>query len=153
MTYKSVYILLFFCHLNFLFTFTRQCWYIAFSWRQYHIKLLSVHPVVYYLILKCIKLMWGTRWHSGMRHYAASQKIAGSIPNGINVIFHLLHCSGCTMVLEPTQPLSEKGKCAQCIWLTLPPSHADCIELWEPQPTATLRAWPGLSSDYFIILN
>ena len=28
---------------------------------------------------------------------------------------------------------------------TLPPSYADCLELWEPQPPGTLRACPGLS--------
>ena len=38
---------------------------------------------------------------------------------------------------------NRTGKCGQCIWLTiLPPSCANCIEIWEPQPTATLRACP-----------
>jgi len=27
---------------------------------------------------------------------------------------------------------------------TLPPSCADCLEIWEPQPPGTLRACPGL---------
>ena len=27
---------------------------------------------------------------------------------------------------------------------TLPPSCADCLEIWEPQPPGTLRASPGL---------
>jgi len=27
---------------------------------------------------------------------------------------------------------------------TLPPSCADCLEIWEPQPTGTLRVCPGL---------
>ena len=27
---------------------------------------------------------------------------------------------------------------------TLPPSCADCLEIWEPQPTGTLRAYLGL---------
>jgi len=26
----------------------------------------------------------------------------------------------------------------------LPPSCADCLEIWEPQPPGTLRACPGL---------
>jgi hypothetical protein len=31
------------------------------------------------------------------------------------------------------------------IWLvTLPPSFADCLEIWDPQPSGTLRACPGL---------
>jgi len=36
-------------------------------------------------------------------------------------------------------------KCGRCIGLTtLPPSCADCLEIWEPQPLETLRAFPGL---------
>jgi hypothetical protein len=37
------------------------------------------------------------------------------------------------------------GKGGRCVGLTtLPPSCADCLEIWEPQPTGTLRACPGL---------
>ena len=37
------------------------------------------------------------------------------------------------------------GKGSQCIGLTtLPPSCADCLEIWEPQTPGTLRACPGL---------
>ena len=37
------------------------------------------------------------------------------------------------------------GKGGQCVELTtLPPSCADCPEIWEPQPPGTLRASPGL---------
>ena len=44
--------------------------------------------------------------------------------------------------------LGVKG--GQCIGLTtLPPSRADCLEIWEPQPPGTLRACPGLSWDCF----
>jgi len=36
------------------------------------------------------------------------------------------------------------GKGGWCVGLTtLPPSCADCIEIWEPQPPGTLRACPG----------
>jgi len=36
------------------------------------------------------------------------------------------------------------GKCGRCVGLTtLPPSCADCLEIWEPQPTGNLRAYPG----------
>jgi len=49
---------------------------------------------------------------------------------------------------------NRKGKCGQCVWLTnLPPSCAECTEMRELQPTATLRACPGLYNDCFIILN
>jgi len=33
------------------------------------------------------------------------------------------------------------GKGGRCVGLTtLPPSCADCLEIWEPQPPGTLRA-------------
>ena len=32
---------------------------------------------------------------------------------------------------------------------TLPPSCADCLEIWEPQTSGTLRACPGLQWDCF----
>ena len=42
------------------------------------------------------------------------------------------------------------GKGIQCVGLTnLPPSHADCCEIWEPQPPGTLRTCPGLYRDCF----
>ena len=31
----------------------------------------------------------------------------------------------------------------------LPPTCAECLEIWEPQPPGTLRACPGLYSDCF----
>jgi hypothetical protein len=37
------------------------------------------------------------------------------------------------------------GKGSWCIGLTtLPPSCADCLEIWELQPPGILRACPGL---------
>jgi len=37
------------------------------------------------------------------------------------------------------------GKGGWCIGLTtLPPSCANFLEIWEPQPSGTLRACPGL---------
>jgi hypothetical protein len=34
------------------------------------------------------------------------------------------------------------GKGGQCVGLTtLPPSCADCLKIWKPQPPRTLRAW------------
>jgi len=36
------------------------------------------------------------------------------------------------------------GKGGRCVGLTTwPPSCADCLEIWEPQPPGTLRACPG----------
>ena len=42
------------------------------------------------------------------------------------------------------------GKAGRCVGLTaLPPSCADCLEIWEPQTPGTLRACPGLYKDCF----
>ena len=56
------------------------------------------------------------------------------------------------MALGLTQPLTEMrtrniswGKDGRCVGLTtLPPSRADCHEIWEPQSPGTLGACPGL---------
>jgi len=42
------------------------------------------------------------------------------------------------------------GRCVGLI--TLPPSFADCLEIWEIQLAGTLRAYPGLYRDYFTLL-
>ena len=49
----------------------------------------------------------GTRWCNWLRHYATSQKVAGSIPHSVTEIFHLYNPSGRTVVLGSTQPLTE----------------------------------------------
>jgi len=37
------------------------------------------------------------------------------------------------------------GKGGRCVRLTtLPPSCANCLEIWAPQPPGTLRACPGI---------
>ena len=92
-------------------------------------------------------VLWGTRWHSWLRHCTTSRKVAGSILDGVIGIFHWHNSSGRTMALESTQPLTEmstrniswgrgRGKGGRCVGLpTLPPSFADCLEIWEP-PTS-----------------
>jgi hypothetical protein len=38
------------------------------------------------------------------------------------------------------------GKGGRCVGLTtLPPSYADCLEIWEPQPYGTLKACKGIA--------
>jgi hypothetical protein len=49
----------------------------------------------------------GTRWRSWLRHRVTSQKVAGSIPDGVIGIFHWHNPSGCTMDLGLTHPLTE----------------------------------------------
>jgi len=57
------------------------------------------------------------------------------------------------MALGLIQPLTEMRtriiswgvKSGRCVGLTtLPPSCADCLEIWEPQTPGTLRDCPGL---------
>ena len=107
--------------------------------------------------LKC----WGTRWRSWLRHCATNRKIAGSIPDVVFGIFHWHNPAGHTIALGVTQPLTEMGtrniswggKGGRCVGLTnLPPSYADCLEIWELQPPGTLRACPGLSWDCLFFL-
>jgi len=66
-----------------------------------------------------------------------------------NLILLVRYCyfarsTGRLMVLGSTKPLTEMSKGGRCAGLTLPPSCADCREIWEPQPPATLRACPDL---------
>ena len=49
----------------------------------------------------------GTRWRLWFRHYATSQKVAGSIPDGVIGIFLGHNPSGRTMTLGLTQPVTE----------------------------------------------
>ena len=49
----------------------------------------------------------GTRWFSWLRHCATSRKVAGSIHDGANGIFHSHNPSVLTTVLGMTQPLTE----------------------------------------------
>jgi hypothetical protein len=73
----------------------------------------------------------GTRWCGWLRHCATSRKVAGSIQNGVIGIFHW-DPFGRTMALGSTQPLTEMSKGGRCVGLTtLPPSCADCLEIWE----------------------
>jgi len=43
-----------------------------------------------------------------------------------------------------------RGKGGQCVGLkTLPPSGANYLEIWEPEPSRTLKACTGLKWDCF----
>jgi hypothetical protein len=46
-------------------------------------------------------------WRSWLRHCATSRKVAGSIPDDVNGIYHLHNPTGRTMALGLTQPLTE----------------------------------------------
>ena len=51
--------------------------------------------------------LWGTRWHSWLRHCATSRKVAGTIPHVVVGIFYLLNPFGHTMALGSSQPVTE----------------------------------------------
>jgi hypothetical protein len=79
--------------------------------------------------------------------------IVHRITDGVIEIFHWHNPFGRTLAIGSTQPLTEKsatniswgGKAGRCVGLTtLPPSCADCLEIWEPLSPGTLRACPGL---------
>jgi hypothetical protein len=70
------------------------------------------------------------------------------------IFFYWHNPSGRTVALGSTQPLTEMstrniswGGCkgGRCVGLTtLPPSCADCLEIWEPRPPGTLWVCIGL---------
>jgi hypothetical protein len=84
----------------------------------------------------------GMQWCSLLRSCATSWKVAGLIPDGFMVIFHLLEPSGHTVALESTQNRNEQqryllgGKGGQWAGLTtLSPSCADCLKIWGASTT------------------
>ena len=117
-------------------------------------NLLSLGPCPSFTDFLNIKtLCGGPQWRSWLRHCTTSQKVAGSIPDGVIGIFHWHNPSGHIMALGSTQPLTELStgniswgvKSGRCVGLTtLPPSCADCLEIWEPQPPGILWVCSGL---------
>jgi hypothetical protein len=66
----------------------------------------------------------------------------------LDCFIDIILSSGRTMPLGSTQPLKEMSN-RNASWLcvgltTLPPSCADCLEIWEPYPPGILRACLGL---------
>jgi hypothetical protein len=136
------------------FSFTSKCPTVTFS------SIFSCTTVAFYFTSSCSSvmssfnsstttIMW---WLSFLRYFATSQKVAGSIPDGVVRIFHWCNPSGRTMAMGLTQPPSEMstsiswwGKGGRCVGLTtLPYSCAKCLEIWESYPPGTLTAFRGL---------
>jgi hypothetical protein len=79
------------------------------------------------------------------------RKIAGSIPDGVIGIFHWHNPSGRTMALRSTVSNRNEefpgGKGGRYVGLTtLPPSCADCLEIWQPllEPYGPVQACNGI---------
>jgi hypothetical protein len=92
---------------------------------------------------------WGTQWRSWLRHCATRRNVTGLIPDGVIGIFRSHYGPGVDSASNRNEYqesfLGGGGKGGQCVGLTaLPPSCADCLEIWEPQPSGTLRVCPGL---------
>ena len=111
-----------------------------------------------FVFFKSYRHWWGTRWRGWLKHCATSRKVAVSIPVGVIGVFHWHNPSGRTMALGSTQPLNRNeyqklflgSKGGRWVGLTtLPPSCAECLAIWEPLPTVTLRACPDLKWDCF----
>jgi hypothetical protein len=94
--------------------------------------------------------VWDTRWLSCLRRCFTSRKVEG---------FEWHNPSGRTTALEVDSAsnrneyqeyfLGSKG--GRCVGLTtLPPSCADCLQVWEPQLPGILSACSGLYRDFCI---
>ena len=64
-----------------------------------------------------------------VRRYAPSRKVPESIPGHVTA-------SDKSMCLGSTQPGGKGGRCVGVT--TLPPSCAECLEIWEPLPPGPL---------------
>jgi hypothetical protein len=77
------------------------------------------------------------QWHSWLRHCATSRKVMGLIPSRRILVLWLTR----PLTEMSTENISFEDSGGRCIRLTtLPPSCADCLKIWEPQPPGTLRA-------------
>ena len=54
----------------------------------------SSYRYSFYFLFSAFYQGWGPRWRSWLRHCATSQKVTGSIPDGVIGIFHLHNPSG-----------------------------------------------------------
>jgi hypothetical protein len=85
-------------------------------------------------------------WHSGW----GTALQTGSSRDRFIFHWHILPAALCpwgrlSLLTEMSTRNVSWGKGSRCVGLTtLPPSCADCLKIWEPQPAGTLRARQGL---------
>jgi hypothetical protein len=78
--------------------------------------MILIWPPVYVGTWPQFLYKWGTIGRSFLRHCATSQKVAGSISDGVIEIFYSLNPSGHSMILGSTQPLTEMSIWNICSW-------------------------------------
>ena len=99
-----------------------------------------------------LRLMWGQTVSYLIEALRYNPEGCGFESRWCFLEFFVDNPSGCTMVLGSTQSLTEMstrntsgGKGGLCVKLTtLPPSCYGCLEIWDPEPSRTLRAYAGL---------
>ena len=93
----------------------------------------------------------GTRWRSWLKHYATSRKVAGSIPDGVIVMFHWRDPSAAIWPwVESASNRNEyqqyfgEGKGGRCAGLTtLPPSYSDFLGLQRTSTSCNTQVLSG----------
>jgi len=97
--------------------------------------------------------MQGLQWYSWLRDCVTGWKVKALIPDVVSLKFFIdlivqLHCcpgfdSAANRNEYQEYFLGVKG--GRCVGLsTLPPSCANCVEIWELEPAGSHRAHPGL---------
>ena len=130
--------------------YCHQTWWQCKTWSRYSLTRWTVGDTV---VVKCswnfwdwnLQLLTGNEYPlletGGGEHCAASGKVAGSILNGLTGIFHWHNPSSRTVApgVDSASNRNEyqeyflEGKEGRCVGLTtLPPSCADCLDIWEP---------------------
>ena len=94
------------------------------------------------------------RWCSWLKSCSTRRKVGGSIPDGVRTFHSFRKRYGPDFDSVSKRNEYQKyclgGKGGRWVGLTtLPPSCADCLEIWEPEPSRNLRACPGLYWDLF----
>jgi hypothetical protein len=84
-----------------------QPWFLYITHISLLLELFYLYKNSMHWLHRCPASFWGIRWHSWLRHYAASRKVAGSITDGAKGIIQRLNVCGLTMAPGLTQSLKE----------------------------------------------